>query len=82
MAHRNTNDSQTAKAVRADQAALSKMFERLEAFFGRLEIYTEVSPNEGMVKTITAILVEVLNFIGIVIKEMKQGRTSKYFVYK
>ncbi|KAI0272092.1 hypothetical protein BGY98DRAFT_936788 [Russula aff. rugulosa BPL654] len=31
-----------AKAVRADQAALSKMFERIEAFFGRLEIYTEV----------------------------------------
>ncbi|KAI0261912.1 hypothetical protein BGY98DRAFT_1182359, partial [Russula aff. rugulosa BPL654] len=68
----------TAKAVCADQATLSKMFERIEAFFGRLEIYTEVSPNEGMVKTITAILVEVLNFIGIVIKEMKQGRTKKY----
>ena len=82
MAHRNTNDSQTAKAVRADQEALSEMFERIEAFFGRLEIYTEVAPNEGMVKTITAILVEVLNFIGIVTKEMKQGRTSKYFVYK
>ena len=58
------------------------MLERIEGFFGRLEIYTEVAPNEGMVKTITAILVEVLNFIGIVIKEMKQGRTSKYFVSK
>jgi hypothetical protein len=58
------------------------MFQRIEGFFGRLEIYTEVAPNEGMVKTITAILVEVLNFIGIVIKEMKQSRTSKYFVYK
>ncbi|KAI0269005.1 hypothetical protein BGY98DRAFT_937978 [Russula aff. rugulosa BPL654] len=72
----------TAKAVRADQVALSEMFERIEAFFGRLEIYTEVAPNEGMVKTITAILVEVLNFIGIATKEMKQGRTSKYFVSK
>ena len=58
------------------------MFERIEAFFGRLEIYTEVAPNEGMVKTITAILVEVLNFIGIATKEMKQGWTSKYFVSK
>jgi hypothetical protein len=53
-AQRNTNDSQTAKAVRADQVALSEMFERIEAFFRRLEIYTEVAPNEGMVKTITS----------------------------
>ena len=82
MAHRNTNDSQTAKAVRADREALSEMFERIEAFFGRLEIYTEVAPNEGMVDTITAILVEVLNFIGIATKEMKQGRMSKCFVSK
>ena len=58
------------------------MFERIEAFFGRLEIYTEVAPNEGMVDTITAILVEVLIFIGITTKEMKQGRMSKHFVYK
>ena len=58
------------------------MFERIEAFFGRLEIYTEVAPNEGMVDTITAILVEVLNFIGIATKEMKQSRTSKHFVSK
>ena len=58
------------------------MFERIEAFFGRLEIYTEVAPTEGMVDTITAILVEVLNFLGIATKEMKQGRTSKCFLCK
>jgi len=80
VGHRNTNDSQTAKAVRADREALSETFERIEAFFRRLEIYTEVAPNEGMVDTITAILVEVLNFIGIATKEMKQGRISKCFV--
>jgi hypothetical protein len=80
VAHRNTNDSQTAKAVRADREALTEMFERIEAFFGRLEIYTEVAPSEGMVKTIKAILVEVLNFIGIATKERKQSRTSKYLV--
>jgi hypothetical protein len=54
----------------------------LEAFFGRLDMYTEVAPNEGMVETITAIMVEMLNFIGIATKEVKQGRTSKRFVYK
>jgi hypothetical protein len=80
--YRKTNDSQTAKAVRADQDALSGMFERIEAFFRRLDLYTEVAPNEGMADTITAIMVEVLNFTGIATKEMKQGRTSKLFVYK
>ena len=80
--HHNANDSQTAKAVRADQNTLSEMFERIEAFFQRLDVYTEVAPNQGMVNTITAIMVEVLNFIGIATKEMKQGRTSKRFLYK
>jgi hypothetical protein len=55
------------------------MFERIEIFFQRLDIYTEVAPNQGMVDTITAIMVEVLNFIGIATKEIKQGRTSKAF---
>ena len=78
----NANDSQTAKAVRADQNTLSEMFERIESFFQRLDIYTEVAPNEGMVNTITAIMVEVLNFIGIATKEMKQGRTSELLLFK
>jgi hypothetical protein len=81
----NTIDSQTAKAVRADQDALFEMFERIETFFRRLDIYTEVAPDQGMVDTITAIMVEVLNFIGIVTREIKQGRAStisKRFLYK
>ncbi|KAI0279592.1 hypothetical protein BGY98DRAFT_1175995, partial [Russula aff. rugulosa BPL654] len=68
----------TAKAVRADQDALFETFERMEAFFRRLDIYTEVTPNQGMTDTITAIMVEVLNFIGIATKEFKQGQTRKY----
>jgi hypothetical protein len=48
----------------------------MEAFFRRLEIYIELAPNQEMVDTITAILVEVLNILGIVTKEIKQGRTS------
>ena len=76
------SDSQTAKAIRADQDALSEMFERIETFFRRLDIYTEVAPNQGMVDKITAIMVEILNFIGIVTKEIKQGRTSRRFHYE
>jgi hypothetical protein len=76
------NDSQTAKAVRADQNAFFEMFERVEAFFQRLDIYTEVAPDQGMVDTTTAIIVEVLNFIGIATREIKQGRTSTGFLYE
>ena len=69
--------------VRAGQDALFETFERIEEFFRRLEIYTEVPPNQEMVDTITAIMIEVLNFIGIATKEIKQGRTSKkHFLYK
>ena len=58
------------------------MFERIEAFFRRLDTYTEVAPNEGMVDTITAIMLEVLNILAIATKEIKQGRISKHFLYK
>jgi len=58
------------------------MFDRIEAFFRRLEVYTEVAPNQGMVDTITAIMVEVLNIFGLSTKELKQGRTSKSLLYE
>ncbi|KAF8497797.1 hypothetical protein F5888DRAFT_1695124 [Russula emetica] len=67
----------TAKDVRADQDALFGIFERIEAFFQRLDTYTEVAPNKGMIDTITAIMVEVLNILAITTKEIKQSRISK-----
>jgi hypothetical protein len=53
------------------------MFERIEAFFRRLDTYTEAVPNQGMVDTIVAIMVEVLNILAIATKEIKQGRMSR-----
>jgi hypothetical protein len=58
------------------------MFERIEAFFRRLDTYTEVAPNQGMVDTITAIMLEVFNILAIATKEIKQGQISKHFLYK
>jgi hypothetical protein len=74
--------SQAAKNVRASQVALFEIFERLESFFQRLEIYTKAALDQKMVDTITKILAEVLNIIGITTKDVKQGRTSKYSLYK
>jgi hypothetical protein len=72
---------QAAKNVRASQDALFEIFERLEAFFQRLEIYTKAALDQKMVDTATKILAEVLNVIGLATKEIKQGRTSKPFPF-
>jgi hypothetical protein len=76
------NASQIAKKVGADEDALVEIFERMGAFFRRLETYNEVAPNQGMVATITAIMVEVLNVLAIATKEIKQGQMSKSFLHK
>ena len=69
--------SQAAIDVRASQDNLIDIFERMETFFQRLEIYTRVSPPREMIDIIVKIMVEVVSILGMATKEMKQGRTSK-----
>jgi hypothetical protein len=42
VGHRNDLILQAAKDVQASQATLADVFERIESFFRRLEIYTNV----------------------------------------
>ena len=63
--------------VRTDQDNLIDIFERMENFFQRLELYTRVSPPPEMIDIIVKIMVEVLSILGIATKMMKQGRISK-----
>ena len=51
-------------------------------FFRRLEIYTELPSTTEMMDMIVQIMVEVLSILGIATREIKQGRTSKYLLYK
>ena len=51
-------------------------------FFRRLDVYTEVLPTTEMMDIVIQIIVEVLSILGIVTKEIKQGRLSKYSLYK
>jgi hypothetical protein len=69
--------SQAAMDVRASQDTLIDIFERMESFFQRLEIYTRVSPPPAMIDIIVRIMVEVISILGMATKEMKQGRMSK-----
>jgi hypothetical protein len=63
--------------VRASQDTLIDIFERMENFFKRLEIYTNLSPTPEMIDMIVKIMVEVLSILGIATTEMKQSRTSE-----
>ncbi|KAI0269588.1 hypothetical protein BGY98DRAFT_1101064 [Russula aff. rugulosa BPL654] len=58
--------------------SLIEIFGRIESFFRRLSIYTQVPSTPEMLDTIIQILVEVLMILGIATKEMKQGRIKKY----
>jgi hypothetical protein len=70
------------KDVRASKDTLVDIFERIEKFFGRVEVYTEAEPTSEMMNIIVQIMVEVLSILGIATKEIKQSRLSKYSLYK
>ena len=53
------------------------MFSRIEYFFRRLEIYTEVPPTTVMTGIAVDIVVEVLTILGIATKEVKRGLMSE-----
>jgi len=71
------NIFQAAKDVRKSQDTLVDVFERIEYFLRRLEVYTQVPPTAEMMDTIIQILAEVLTILGIAMKEIRQGRMSE-----
>ena len=68
---------QAARDVRSSQETLIDIFERIENFFRRLEVYTEVPPTVEMMDMMVKIMVEILSILGIATKEIQQGRTSE-----
>jgi hypothetical protein len=63
------------------EQAKTDIFERIEMFFRRLEVYTQVSPTAEMRDILIQIMVEVLSILGIATKEIKQGRLSECLLY-
>ena len=56
------------------------LFSRMEFFFIRLEKYIYVRPSAAMTDLIVKIMVEVITILGIVTKEVGQGRISMSFL--
>ena len=53
------------------------LFSRIEYFFRRLEIYTEVPPTTVMTGIAVNTVVEVLRVLGIATKEVRRGLMSE-----
>ena len=69
--------SQAAKDVQNSHGTFLDILGRIDSFFRRLEIYTQVRPTTEMMDQVVQIMVEVLTILGIATKEMKQSRISK-----
>jgi hypothetical protein len=54
------------------------MFERIESFFVRLEIYAEVPLTPAMTGKMVQITVEILDVLATATKEMGQSRASEF----
>ena len=73
----DTHDFQAAKDASSSQDKLIVLFNHIERFFGRLEIYTGLTPTVAMTNIIVEIMVEVLTILAIATKEVKRGRLSE-----
>jgi len=66
--------------VRASHDALVELFERIESFFKRLGVYTQISLTTEMAEVFVKILAEVLSILSIATKEVNRKRASKLFL--
>ena len=76
-AYFDVHDSQAAKDTGASQDKLVDIFNRIEHFFRRLEVYTGITPTIAMRDMIIEIMVEVLAILAIATKEVKRGQLSE-----
>ena len=64
--------------MRASHDALLELFERIENFFKRLGVYTQVSMTVEMAEVFVKIAAEVLTILSIATKEVKRKRASEF----
>ncbi|KAI9432706.1 hypothetical protein H4582DRAFT_1088189 [Lactarius indigo] len=68
-----------ARDVRASHDALVELFERIESFFKRLGVYTQISLTTEMAEVLVKVVAEVLSILSIATKEVKRKRARIYF---
>lgn len=69
--------SQAAKDLSSYQDKLIDVFNRIEHFFQRLDIYTGITSNAAMMGSIVEIMVEVINILAFATREVGSGRLGE-----
>ncbi|KAI9437513.1 hypothetical protein H4582DRAFT_2129362 [Lactarius indigo] len=64
--------SLAAKDVRASHGAIIDLFQRIESFFKRLGVYTQISLTTEMAEVLVKIVIELLSILSIATKEVKR----------
>jgi hypothetical protein len=70
---------QAIKDVSASYDALVELFELIENFLRRLDIYTKVQSTTAMTEIVVKILVELLATLALATQQVKQGRLGEAF---
>ena len=63
--------------MRASHDVLVELFERIESFFKRLGVHTQVSLTTEMAEVFVKIVAEVLSILSIATKEARRKRASE-----
>ena len=69
---------QAIKAADAARASLDKLFDLIEHFFERLEVYTRILLSTGLTNIIVVIMVEVLSVLGPATKEIQWWKEGEW----
>jgi hypothetical protein len=68
---------QAVKDVSASYDALVELFEAIERFLIRLDIYTRIPLTPAITDVVIKILVEVLSTLAMATRQVKQGKLSE-----
>ena len=70
---------QVVKDVVASQNKIIRLFERINFFLQRLNIYTKIPLTNDFTELLGKIMAELLSILAISTKEMTDGKTSELF---
>jgi hypothetical protein len=65
------------KGVNDSYDLLLELFESIENFLRRLDIYTKIPPTVAMTDMVIKILVELLSTLALATKQIEQGKSSE-----
>jgi len=68
---------EAAQEVSASYDVLVDLFESIESFLSRLEVYTKIPLTEAMTAIVIKIMAEVLSTLALATKQVNQGRRKK-----